>query len=299
MSNLRTRIEDLGYRRIVHAVVVVAFLVFFLGVMGSWRLLAWVVAGWFDGALGLVDDYAKFAPHLVHEMGFALVLWPVVLGMLAQLRSPGKHLAGQLMALLPFAVLLVAFAVTDYWRPLPIVAIFGSIVLVATLLHPAGRDLVTSFETGQASTLLLVLLVVAAIPLVAFAVTQAGLQTGTVDQGDHDHGEGAAHDEVHEEHVEAGHFTLMVAFGLTSLGLGLLASLRPPGWWLPACYTGVAVAFFGAVGIAYPELASSTGQMWGGAAIGWGVAFVAAAAFTRDADTPSPYGERPTASVEQ
>lgn len=298
MTDVRARLEAFGYRRLAFTLVAVAFLVFFLGVMGAWRLLAWVVAAWFDGGLGLYDEYARFAPHLVHEVGFAVVLWAAVVGMVAQLRSPERNLSSQWLALLPFGAMLVAFAVTDFWRPLPMVGMVGAFVLVAALLHPAGRGLVTAFDPGNASAML-ALLVVAAVPIVAFSVTQVGLQTGSIaqDSHDHDHAGGADRD-VHEEHVEAGHFTSMVAFGLTVLGAGLLASLRGPGWWVPAWFTGFGVAIFGAVSVQNPEMASSAGTVWGLAAVAWGLAFVAAAELTQDDDAPSLIGELRTTGLE-
>lgn len=141
------------------------------------------------------------------------------------------------------------------------------------------------------STVLLALVLVAAVPLLAFSATQVGLQTGTIDIA-HDHGGAGEHEKVHQEHIDAGHFTLMAAFGFVVIGIGLLASLRPGGWWLPASITGLMVAFFGLASVVFPDAASSADTAWGVAAITWGVVFVGATVLTRDVETPSPYGER-------
>lgn len=290
MAFVRSTISETGLRRIAFSTVVVGFLVFFLVVMESWKLLAFVVAGWFDGALGLVDEFET--AHRIHEFAFALILWPVVIGMLAQLRSPRKHVAAQVMALVPFAGLLLAMAVTGHWKPLPIVGIFGSLVLLAAILHPAGRDLVRSFGLARIDRMMLALVLVAAVPLLAFAATHVGLQTGAIEQAVHGHATDAAHGEVHQEHVDFGHFMLVAAFGFVVVGIGLLASLRPDGWRLSAWLTGILAAFFGLASVVFPETASSAGTMWGVAAIGWGIVFVAAAELTREAGTLSAYGER-------
>lgn len=288
MASVRSRVAAVGLRRIANAVVVLGFLGFFV-LTGGWRLLAFVVAGWFDGALGLFDEFE--AAHRIHEFAFAMLIWPAVVGLVAQLGSPRKHVAGQLMALIPWAALLVAFALTDHWAAFPMIATFGAVTLLAALVHPAGRDLVGSFTGPRVSRLLLALVLVAAAPLVAFSATQVGLQTGAIEQGGHEHGEAGGHAEVHEEHVEYGHFAMMAAFGFVVIGLGLLASLRPTGWWLPAGFVGLMAAFYGLASVAFPETASSAGTTWGVAAVGWGVVFVAAALLEHGGEAPSPYGD--------
>src|SRR5688572_26039803 len=53
--------------------------------------------------------------HRIHDLTFSLLNGTVVVGMLAQLRSPTRSVAGQLMALVPFAALLLAVALTNGW----------------------------------------------------------------------------------------------------------------------------------------------------------------------------------------
>lgn len=286
IDSIRETAREYGYRRIAQAVAVLGFFGFFLGT-GGWRLLAFPVVGWFEGGLGLVDP-EKLAIHRVHDMSFAAIIWAIALGMLVQLRAPTRNVAGQLMAVVPFVALLVAFALTDFWRMLPIVGILGAFVLAATVLHPAGRALVTWPSTARVSVVLLVLVVVAAGPVLAFSASQVDLQTS--DHADHDHGGSGADAEEHAEHVEAGHFMLMAAWGILVVGLGMLASLRPDGWWLPAWFTGAMVVLYGLASITFPEVASSAGRMWGAAAVAWGFGFVTVAEYTRYSDMPSAYG---------
>lgn len=286
IDSIRETARRYGSRRIGQAVAVLGFFGFFLGT-GGWRLLAFPVAGWFEGGLGLVDP-EKLAIHRIHDMSFAAIIWAIALGMLVQLKAPERNVAGQLMALVPLVALLVAFALTDFWRMLPIIGILGAFVIAATVLHPAGRDLVTWPSTARASVVLLVLVVVAAGPVLAFSASHVELQTS--DHGDHAHDGSGADAEEHEEHVEVGHFMLMAAWGFLVIGIGVLASLRPDGWWLPAWFTGTMVVLYGLASFAFPEVASSAGRMWGVAAVAWGFGFVAAAEYTRYSDTPSPYG---------
>lgn len=291
MGSIRSKVSDVGWRRIGSLIVVLAFFGLFIGT-GGWRLLADAVAGWFEPAVGLHDEFEP--AHRIHFLVFSAMIWTAVLGMLAQFRSPRKHVAGQLMALVPWVALIVAFALTDFWKALPMIAIMGSLVLLATLLHPAGRDLVSSISPSRVNRTMLVLILVAAVPVLAFSATQIGLQTGAIDQAGHghDHGEAGAHAEVHQEHIDAGHFSLMAAFGFVVIGIGLLASLRQAGWWLPAWTTGVLVVYFGLASVVFPETASSAGPVWGVAAIAWVVAFVGAAELTQDSETPTLLGAK-------
>jgi hypothetical protein len=79
----------------------------------------------------------------------------------------------------------------------------------------------------------------------------------------------------------------MAAFSLTVIGVALLASLRPDGWWLPAWIAGGLAARLGVASLLFPNAGSSIGLAWSVAAIAWGVAFVAVAELTQE-------GERPT-----
>jgi hypothetical protein len=79
----------------------------------------------------------------------------------------------------------------------------------------------------------------------------------------------------------------MAAFSFTVIGTGLLASLRPDGWWLPAWVAGLLPVLLGVASVIYPDASSSLGVVWAVAAITWGVAFVATAALTKDPDLPT------------
>lgn len=290
-----------GWRRAVFTLVVLAFFGL-VAAFGLWRDLVFVFIGWFDVSLELfAEDFEAVAPHRLHIFVFGLMLWTAAVGMLAQIRAPRRNVAGQWMALLPWVAFLVALVASDFLEPLPIIVIFGGVTLVATVLHPAGGSLIGSFEAARVSRVLLVLAIVAAVPLLAYAATQIGLQTGAIDPA-HDHG-GAAHDHggashdherAQQEHVEGGHYAGSAAFGFLVIGVGLLASLRPQGWWLPAWIAGLMAVIFGLASIAFPDPASTVGPLWAGAAILWGLGFIAVAELTQDEETPTLLGRRAT-----
>jgi hypothetical protein len=122
---------------------------------------------------------------------------------------------------------------------------------------------------------LLALIIIAAVPLLAFASTNIGLQRTVTD-----------------DHAALGHYGFMAAFSFTVIGVGLLASLRPDGWRLTAWVCGLLPALLGLASLVYPDVASSIGLVWSLAAMAWGVGFVAAAELTRTPRAPTLLGSR-------
>lgn len=287
---VRETLSGIGWRRILLSGVVLVVLGLFL-VFGFWRDLVFVFTGWFDVGVELfAEDYESVPPHRIHIFIFAVLLWTAAAGLLAQLRSPRRNVAGQWMAVLPWAGLLLAMVVSDFLAPLPVVGIFGGLTLVAMVLHPAGRDLIRVGSVARIHRGMLVLVLLAAIPLLVFAATQIGLQTGAIEPVHaHDHG-GTNHEAVHQEHVEAGHFAGAAAVAITIIGVGVLASLRPPGWWLPAWIAGLSAAIIGLASVVFPDAASTADPVWAVAAILWGVAFVGVAELTQDGSAQTPLG---------
>lgn len=296
MSAVRGRLAELGWRRLVFSAVVLFFLGFLAFMMR--QLLFYPVAGWFENALGLFGGH-QIAPHRIHDFAFSLIFWVAVIGMLAQLRRPERNVAGQLMALIPWIALVIAFALTNFWDPVPMVAIFGGITLLATILHPSGRELLAAVSPSGTNQALLVLAIVAAVPLLGFAATEAGLQTGAIQPAhSHEHA-GADAEEIHQDHRNAGHYTLVVAFSFIIIGAALLASLQPAGWWLPAWMAGLLTIVLGVTSLLFHDAASNVGLLWGVGALVWGVAFIATAEYTRGQRAPSPYGtSRPGETME-
>ncbi|MBI2885787.1 MAG: hypothetical protein HYY02_01115 [Chloroflexi bacterium] len=201
--------------------------------------------------------------HRMHDLTYSFLFGTAAVGMLAQLRTPSRNIAGQLMALIPWAGFVLAFALgnilVDLLRP-PFVPIFGALALLATALHPTGRDLFSSFSVLRVNRAMLALVIIAAVPLLAFAATNIGLQRTVTD-----------------DHAAQGHYGYMAAFSFTVIGVGLLASLRPDGWRLTAWVAGLLAALLGLASLAFPAASSSLGLVWALAAIAWAILFVATA----------------------
>jgi uncharacterized cupredoxin-like copper-binding protein len=245
----------------------------FFGAVLLWPELVLGLLG--QSTTGHISQHFRVPYHRVHDLTFAFLLGTAAVGLIPQLRSPSKNVAGQLMALVPFAGLLLAVALTNASvLQIPWVAI-GAVTLVASTLHPTGRHPFGSFAVSRVSRVMLALVVVAAVPLLALAATNIGLQRSVAD-----------------EHAALGHYGFMAAFGVTVVGVAFLASLRPDGWWLPAWVAGVLPALLGLISLLFPEGDSGLGPVWALAAIAWGVAFVAAAELTQEAKHPTLLGSR-------
>jgi hypothetical protein len=231
------------------------------------------------GAFGQMTHFQE-PSHRVHDLTFGFLFVPALVGILAQFRRPAKNIAGMLMALIPSAGLLLAVLLTvvlaNNTRALqPPWVIVGAAAVIALSLHPAGRDFFRSFTVERVNSVMLALIIIAAVPLVVYASTNIGLQGSVAD-----------------DHAAAGHYGFMAAFSFTVIGVGLLASLRPDGWRLTAWVTGLLPALLGVTSLVYPVVASSLGPFWAVAAIVWGIAFVTAAEVTKDTEDVKLLGSR-------
>lgn len=291
MSDLRSTLASASKRRIAFTFVVLAVLALFLA--ESWQQQAFLIAGWFENGLGLLQTneghHLLHIGHRLHNLTLALLMWPFLFGMAAQLRSPTGHVTGMLMALSVWVVGLIAIALTGVWRISIIVAILGVPTVIATLLHPSGRELLTSIDGSRVNRVLLVMGIVAAVPLLAYGATQTGLQTGAIEPAGHEH-VGGEHAEIHEEHVGGGHYLRMVWFAFVMIATGLLASLRQSGWWLGAWVVGLMASVFGVSGLLAPSAASNPGTLWNLSAVVWGVVFIGLAEMTQDTKSPTLLG---------
>lgn len=222
------------------------------------------------GAFGQMT-HGQTEAHRTHDLAFAFLFVPAVLGTLVQLWRPAKNVAGQFMAMIPWLALLLTLALTSFLTDNPRLlqppwVNVAAVGVIAALLHPTGRAFFRSFRVSRLNLVMLALVAALAAPLLVFASTNIRLQ-GT----------------VLDEHAFLGHYGFMAALGFTVIGVGLLASLRPDGWRLTAWVTGLLSALLGLVSVMYPSSSSSLGLVWALAAIAWGVVFVAAAELTRGA----------------
>lgn len=223
-------------------------------------LLATHVTGWTAGGA------AELGMHRLHIMGIATVVSVFLIGLFAQAYRPRHRVAAMWGA---FATILIASLGTVWYgvgRPEEVLP-FLTLTTVALVAHPAGRGLLR--RDKQYSPALLGLLAIAAIPILAFVVSQLSLTTSAVDP-----------------HALAGHYVMMVALVMATLGYGIFAALRFRGWRLAAWLAAIPMAYYGVMSIAFPLQSGSTGALWGTLAILWAIVFIAVAEASRVRDDP-------------
>lgn len=268
MASVYATFSEFGWRRRLFTLVVLIT----LGLVG-FNFLMVILMQLKPGFLGMT--HFQEPHHRVHDLTFGFLVGTTTVGMLSQLRSPSKNVAGQLVALFPWIGLMVGFVLTDTWVPFDLAVALGGSTLLATVLHPTGRAFFQSFSIKRANWAMLALVIIAAVPLLAFGATNIELQRT-----------------VTNDHAALGHYGFMAAFSLTIIGAGVVASLRPDGWWLSAWVAGFLPVLLGLTSLVYPNVDSSLSLNWAIAAIAWGVAFVAAAEITQDVESPTLLGKR-------
>jgi hypothetical protein len=220
-----------------------------------------------------ISGHFREPHHRVHDLTFGFVFGSAAVGMLVQLWKPSRNVAGQVMALIPWVALMLAFVLAGTPLPFAAAPILAAFTLLAAILHPAGRDFFRSFRVSRVDRVLLTLTIIAAVPLVGFAATNIGLQRTLTD-----------------DHASLGHYGFMAAFSITVIGVSLLASLRPDGWRLTAWVGGLLPTLLALVSLIFPDVVSSLYLDWALAAIAWGLGFVAAAELSRTCRLPMQAG---------
>jgi hypothetical protein len=178
-------------------------------------------------------------------------------GLASQIRTPS--IAGLQQAVLA----LVAWSVAG-WLGGRVEPFIGPLVLLVAaaplvVLHPDRRRLLA--PGPAASRPLVALTVVAVGPAVAYAADMLGRARaagpscflGQCVQGD--------------RYAEAAALTLAVVL------VALLASLRPPGWTLPAWAGGTAAVVLGAASLLWPGEVGAIPSVWAAATLAWGCSF--------------------------
>lgn len=229
-----------------------------MAVMFLPELLATLVTG-FTAEMG-----AELGEHRLHIMGIAAVVGVFLLGLATQVIEPKTRVATMWGAFLIILTVTLGTVVYGVGRPeevLPFMAVTG----IALLAHPAGRNLLRRGKTY--SPVMLGMLAVAAIPIAAFVVSQ---QTATMSD---------------DSHAVMGHYVMMTGLVIAPLAYGIFAALGFTGWRLGAWLSGLPIAYYGILSIAFPMQVGSTGSIWGAAAIVWAVAFVAIAEYSRRSES--------------
>lgn len=239
---------------------------FYVAVVGALALfgvllrdmLPLVVTGW----------YTDIGSHRLHDLNFFALIWLALIGLVLQLYDPADRVTAVVVPVLvmgPLAVLAVTTGSSIAMLPI----LFTVVGLVVAALHPAGRSILRVDRVEDVDARLLGLLVVAAVPLLAYAGDQLVTQYTVAD-----------------EHAALVHYGGMAVLAVLILLFGLLAAVRRRDWRFAAWSAGVLAVYLGASSAAFPALASSAGPMWGGLAVVWGVGFVVAVEAVRGEVVP-------------
>lgn len=236
------------------------------------RLLARIVAAcaavfWGVFFFGLIDFLTpftggeEFAAHYLIETGWGLlylVLVTVPLVVLAARPGTGA-------ALLELAVVAVAIWVGAALGGSPVHALPGVGVLATALALAASCPPRSWPRLHTPARYTALVSLAACLPVAAYAWEMARAT------------------ENPEETWGLDHYPAQAAFAVAVVLAALVAasaSDRRDGWLL-VLTSAFCATWFGALTVAWPERLGSAGTAWGLAAIGWGVALVAAAAVDR------------------
>src|SRR5919106_6861490 len=122
----------------------------FIGLM--FGQMAWQLDIFLPGQFGQMTHGATES-HRVHDVTYGLLVTTIVVGVLAQLRRPSKNVAGMVMALMPFAGLLLAALFSDddadvliLRNPLYLVAALAG---MTALQHPTGSQFFRSLRVSR------------------------------------------------------------------------------------------------------------------------------------------------------
>ena len=225
--------------------------------LGAFAFLGLVTA-WF----GLGDREV----HRVHDLawgahGGLLIALPFLL----QAWSPERKPAVMQGAAAAGLGLAVGYALGGQ----PVFALVPIVVtIVLWAFHPSRGQGVRL--GGRPQPLLLAVALLAAIPLVMYAIDQAAIQRACV-EGD--------------QHCDEFHYAGMAALAFALPLVAFVASFPVAGRRIVARLVGAAAAVWGLSGILFPDAISSIGTMWGAVTLAVGVLFVAVAEWgTREAE---------------
>jgi len=240
------------------------------------RVIAWLMAvsavgfGLFTIVFGIVSPAQEI--HAVHNavVGSLLLVLsapPVI----ATARDPAR--AARPLVILGVAAIAslgtMAAALTLDPFTLPFAVLTG--VLWATVPGRSG-----AIPDGRPSLVMLAIVVLAAVPLVLYALDQAGLQRT----------------DVGSEHAAFFHWVETSFYAVAILAVGLVAALRPAAFRMAAPMAGLALAILGAASVVLGQHASALGAPWSWAALVGGLAFIGVGAWEAHRLSHPPAGSK-------
>ncbi len=248
-----SELSTFGKVRLVgFGLVVLAAIGLAVSVLGE--LFSVLVVGWTD-PVG-----TELGIHRLHVMVIALTILTTLLGVFVQVYRPTRQVASMVGAFI--SIVLAAALAVGFGGSLGQIIPFLTLIGLATILHPAGLEILDRGESY--SPAMLAFVVAAAIPMLAFAVNQLSLQLNSGGP-----------------HAVAGHYRVMAQFALVPLVYALLAAIGLRGWRVAAWLAAIPIAYYGLLSISFPAQAGSTGVMWGTGAVLWAVGFLVVTEYSR------------------
>jgi hypothetical protein len=202
------------------------------------------VLGWFEAEDGPIIP--------VTDLGYGALVGIIITGgMLVQLRTPERRIAGVQQATLgSLALLISAPLASDTQNVAPGLIILAAIAVSIALL-PARREFLrpgTRFSPALAA-----IAVLGAVPFMAYALRMAARARELV---------------APPHHIQR--LATMVAMAIAVVLTGSLAVLQTRGWRIPAWSAGTAAIVFGLASMVFSTYGRSAGREWGASAIAWG-----------------------------
>jgi hypothetical protein len=231
----------------------------------AFRLIAAIMAvsgvafGLFTAIFGIVSEAQEI--HAFHNVVVAALL--LVLSAppaIAAARAPNRAAAPllHLVAVSVAGLITMVFGLKIDIFTLPFIVLVGVLLMLRV---PRGPVL----ARGRLSPLLVVLVAIAVLPLVTYALAQAELQR--ID--------------ISGEHAEFNHWVETSFYAIAVLLLGLMAALRPIAYRLTAWCAGLGLAILGGASLALGHYASALDAPWAWAALLGGLLFVSVAEWER------------------
>ena len=198
-----------------------------------------LILGWFEGGDRLIHRVHDLSNGVLTGLLFALPL----LALAVRKRVAPLH---QVAVASLAGIAAAAISADAIW----LVFVAPGLVAVAVLLGIGGPAFRRAFLAPERnpSPGLAVIPLAAAVPLTMFAWSMAKLQRAGV---------------AGDSHVDEHHWAAMASMAITLWLVPLLASLRMPGWLVPARCAGLGAVVFGVASLVFPDTAGSVGKTWG------------------------------------
>jgi hypothetical protein len=200
----------------------------------------------------LIED--SVAPHRIHSLAHALVSIAILVALGSQLWRPAQHVAG----IQQLFILAVAIAAADAMsaRLGGLEVILVGFVAVLAPLHPVRRQLL---HIGGPRSRTLAFAGLACVPLVIYALAQAGLQRSGFDPA----------------HAGPGHWSWMAGLGLMIGLLAVVAAIVPSGRRIPGYTAAAIMGAFSGGSLVFAAEPSALPTAWALVGIVMSLAFIA------------------------